>query len=110
MTRWRRGREDLVFLLDAEHDGDLLTVSPAQEEEEGGRRINNKFRFKKTQRDDGEAVYVWVGERNWSRRAAASASASANLNPNVLKVICDAEGTKALKTHSLSDRAAPKTH
>lgn len=56
------------------------------------------------------AVYVWVGERNWSRRAAASASASANLNPNVLKVICDAEGTKALKTHSLSDRAAPKTH
>lgn len=75
-----------------------------------GRRINNKFRFKKTQRDDGEAVYVWVGERNWSRRAAASASVSANLNPNVLKVICDAEGTKALKTHSLSDRAAPKTH
>lgn len=36
VTRWRRGREDLVFLLDAEHDGDLLTVSPAQEEEEGG--------------------------------------------------------------------------
>lgn len=49
-------------------------------------------------------------ERNWSRRAAASATASANLNPNVLKVICDAEGTKALKTHSLSDRAALKTH
>lgn len=42
VTRWRRGREDLVFLLDAEHDGDLLTVSPAQEEEEGGHEENKQ--------------------------------------------------------------------
>lgn len=53
MTRERRGKrereEDLVFLLDAEdHDGDLLTVSPARATTR--RRINNKFRFKKTQR------------------------------------------------------------
>lgn len=48
----------------------------------------------------GSASVIGVG-------AAASASAG-NLNPNVLKVICDAR-TKALKTHSLSDRYRERT-